>query len=308
MQRPAPRAPSPPRSRRPDRARRGTAPRGNRDAPVRGGVDRRRSTGSRDARRAPVTARSTGSPTRTRRSASSARSRRSSWPAPRTSPARCCSLAATRCCAPASPTPPAQRSPQPARWRCDATTMRCSREAALGFAGLGIAIVDLDVEAIARLEEALERVEDRRCAPACRRASPSSSITRPDRTRSEALQRRGRRHGRARQATQARSPLPSSARHVALWRPDRVEERLAVAGEMIAAAREAARPPCRAAGSQLARRGPVRAWRHAGLAGGDRAARAAGRGAPAAGVPVVHAAVGGGRRRCSPAATTTSSA
>src|SRR5205085_11462779 len=33
-------------------------------------------------------------------------------------------------------------------------------EAALGFAGLGIAIVDLDAQAIARLEEALERVED----------------------------------------------------------------------------------------------------------------------------------------------------
>ncbi|HEX3831749.1 MAG TPA: hypothetical protein VHW04_07245 [Solirubrobacteraceae bacterium] len=37
---------------------------------------------------------------------------------------------------------------------------RLLAETALGFAGLGIAIVDLDAEAIARLEEALERAED----------------------------------------------------------------------------------------------------------------------------------------------------
>jgi hypothetical protein len=60
----------------------------------------------------------------------------------------------------------------------------------------------------------------------------------PDRTRSEAL-------GAAAVTTAARardaSALASAlgARHVALWRPDRVEQRLVVAGEMIAAARAA---------------------------------------------------------------------
>ena len=52
-------------------------------------------------------------------------------------------------------------------------------QAALGFAGLGIAIVDLDAEAIARLEEALERVVALRCDRGFRRASRSSSITHP---------------------------------------------------------------------------------------------------------------------------------
>ena len=52
-------------------------------------------------------------------------------------------------------------------------------EAALGFAGLGVAIVGLDAETIARLEEALEAPPTPPCAPASRPASPSSSTTRP---------------------------------------------------------------------------------------------------------------------------------
>ena len=60
----------------------------------------------------------------------------------------------------------------------------------------------------------------------------------PDRTRSEALSAEAVATARA---SGDASALASAlgARHVALWRPDRVEERLAVAGEMIAAAREA---------------------------------------------------------------------
>ena len=44
-------------------------------------------------------------------------------------------------------------------------------------------------------------------------------------------QRRGRRHRARRPATRARSPSALNARHVALWRPDRIEERLATAAD-----------------------------------------------------------------------------
>ncbi len=111
-------------------------------------------------------------------------------------------------------------------------------EAALGFAGLGIAIVDLDAETIARLEEALERVEDPALRSRVQARLAVELYYAPDRTRSEALSADA-------VATATASGDPSalaaalSARHVALWRPDRVEERLSVAGEMIAAARQA---------------------------------------------------------------------
>ena len=59
-------------------------------------------------------------------------------------------------------------------------------QAALGFAGLGVAIVDVDALVVDRLEEALELTEDRCCARACWPGSPSSSTT-PDRARSETL-------------------------------------------------------------------------------------------------------------------------
>ena len=60
----------------------------------------------------------------------------------------------------------------------------------------------------------------------------------PDRTRSDALSAEAVATARAaRDASALASAL--GARHVALWRPDRVEERLAVAGEMIVAARDA---------------------------------------------------------------------
>jgi DNA-binding SARP family transcriptional activator len=111
-------------------------------------------------------------------------------------------------------------------------------EAALGFAGLGISIVDLDVHAIARLEEALERVEDQALRSRVQARLAVELYYAPDRTRSEALSADAVITARAsRDASALASAL--GARHVALWRPDRVDERLAVAGEMIAAAREA---------------------------------------------------------------------
>jgi len=111
-------------------------------------------------------------------------------------------------------------------------------QAALGFAGLGIAIVDLDAPAIARLEEALDRVEDSALRSRVQARLAVELYYAPDRTRSEALSADA--VATARTSGDA-SALASAlgARHVALWRPDRLEERLAVAGDMIAAAREA---------------------------------------------------------------------
>ena len=111
-------------------------------------------------------------------------------------------------------------------------------EAALGFAGLGIAIVDLDPEAITRLEEALERVED---GPLRARVQARLAVElyyAPDRTRSDLHSAAAVAATRASGDTGALASA-LSARHVALWRPDRIEERLSVADEMIAAARGA---------------------------------------------------------------------
>jgi DNA-binding SARP family transcriptional activator/RecA/RadA recombinase len=108
-------------------------------------------------------------------------------------------------------------------------------QAALGYAGLGIAIVDLDVTTIARLEEALERVEDPALRSRVQARLAVELYYAPDRARSEALSADAVATARASgDASAVASAL--GARHVALWRPDRVEERLAVAGEMIAAA------------------------------------------------------------------------
>jgi DNA-binding SARP family transcriptional activator/tetratricopeptide (TPR) repeat protein len=109
--------------------------------------------------------------------------------------------------------------------------------AALGFAGLAIAIIDLDAQTIARLEEALERVEN---GPLRSRVQARLAVElyyAPDRTRSEELSAAAVATARA---SGDASALASAlgARHVALWRPDRLDERLAVAADMIAAARE----------------------------------------------------------------------
>jgi len=110
-------------------------------------------------------------------------------------------------------------------------------EAALGFAGLGIAIVGLDTEAIARLEEALESASDPVLRSRLQARLAIELYYAPDRTRSEALSAKAVATARsADNGTAVASAL--NARHVALWRPDRVEERLATATAMIAAARE----------------------------------------------------------------------
>jgi DNA-binding SARP family transcriptional activator len=111
-------------------------------------------------------------------------------------------------------------------------------QAALGFAGLGIAIIDLDAETIARLEEALERVDDHARRSRLQARLAVELYYAPDRSSSEALSADAVAAARASGDASALAAA-LSARHVALWRPDRVEERLVVAGEMIAAAREA---------------------------------------------------------------------
>ena len=110
-------------------------------------------------------------------------------------------------------------------------------EAALGFAGLGIAIVGLDAEAIARLEEALESASDAVLRSRLQARLAIELYYAPDRTRSEALSAEA--VATARSAGNGAAVASAlNARHVALWRPDRVEERLATAADMIAAARE----------------------------------------------------------------------
>ncbi|MFL5861879.1 MAG: ATP-binding protein [Solirubrobacteraceae bacterium] len=115
---------------------------------------------------------------------------------------------------------------------------RLLARAALGFAGLGIAIVDLDVEAIARLEEALARADDAALRSRVQARLAVELYYAADRTRSDLHS--GAAVATARACGDA-SALASalSARHVALWRPDGLNERLSVADEMIAAAREA---------------------------------------------------------------------
>ncbi len=111
-------------------------------------------------------------------------------------------------------------------------------EAALGFAGLGIAIVDVDTEATARLEEALERVEDRALRSRLQARLAVELYYAADRTKSDTYSRDAVATARA-SADASTLASALSAQHVALWRPDRVHERLGVAEEMIAAAREA---------------------------------------------------------------------
>ena len=195
---------------------------------------------------APVTERSSGSPTRTRRTL------RPSAQALELADAeddrsRFCSPAATRSCARASPKRREQHSPRPVRWRSE-RAIALLGQAALGFAGLGIAIVDLDAEAVARLEEALERVADPALRSRVQARLAVELYYAPDRTRSD-------RHSADAVATARASgdtgALASalSARHVALWRPDRIEERLSVAGEMIPPPRvpATATPSCKPA-------------------------------------------------------------
>ena len=107
-----------------------------------------------------------------------------------------------------------------ARRRGDAELLA---EAALGFAGLGIAIVDVDARVVARLEEALgASPRTPCCARACRPGSRSSSTTPPDRARSETLSAAGgRRRARGRRPERAGRRAERAPRRAVAARPAR---------------------------------------------------------------------------------------
>jgi tetratricopeptide (TPR) repeat protein len=112
--------------------------------------------------------------------------------------------------------------------------------AALGRAGLGVTIIDVDPERVALLEEALAAVGDGH--PGLR----SQLLARlavelyyaPSRDRSEALSAEAVAVARS-TGDPRRLAGALNARHVALWRPDRLDERLRTADEMIDAAARA---------------------------------------------------------------------
>jgi len=109
--------------------------------------------------------------------------------------------------------------------------------AALGFGGLGVTILEVDEATVALLEEALAALDDE-AGPLRSRLLARLAVELyygPSRERSEALG--------AEAVELARGPgdewalaYALNARHVSLWRPDRLDERLAIAREMVALA------------------------------------------------------------------------
>jgi predicted ATPase len=107
--------------------------------------------------------------------------------------------------------------------------------AALGHAGLGVTIIDLDARAISLLEEALAAVEEPVLRSELLARLAVELYYAPSRDRSEALSSEA--VAVARESGDRRAVAAAlNARHVALWRPDRLSERLAAAEEMIAVA------------------------------------------------------------------------
>jgi tetratricopeptide (TPR) repeat protein len=109
--------------------------------------------------------------------------------------------------------------------------------AALGYAGLGVTIIDLDAPAIALLEDALAAVTEPVLRSELLARLAVELYYSPSRDRSEALSSQA---VDAARGSGDRGALAAAlnARHVALWRPDRLAERLAAAEEMIAVAAE----------------------------------------------------------------------
>jgi DNA-binding SARP family transcriptional activator len=114
-------------------------------------------------------------------------------------------------------------------------------EAALGYAGLTVTIIAVDERAVALLEEALAALGQ---ADAALRTRLLARLAvelyyAPSRDRSEALSAEAVTVARA-GTVQGSLAAALGARHVALWRPDRLSERLETADAMIAAARATA--------------------------------------------------------------------
>ncbi len=149
--------------------------------------------------------------------------------------------------------------------------------AALGAGGLGVQIADVDGERVGLLEEALHATAD--SDPATKSALLARLAVElyyaPDRDRSETLSAEAVVTAKASgDSTALASAL--NARHVALWRPDRLTQRTDVAREMIAAAQTARDPALQLQArnwliTDLFEAGDLTAWRaerarHAGLA------------------------------------------
>ena len=117
---------------------------------------------------------------------------------------------------------------------------RLLARAALGHGGLGVSIIDVDHAKVALLEEALAMLgdDDALLSSQLLARLALELYYAPSRDRSEALSAQA--VSVARHAGDARALAAAlGARHVALWRPDRLDERRAAAEEMIAVARTA---------------------------------------------------------------------
>jgi hypothetical protein len=115
--------------------------------------------------------------------------------------------------------------------------------AVLGRCGVGVTIVGLDAARARALEEALELLGDD--SPALRaRVLARLAIElyyAPGRTRADPLSAEAVKLARGAQDPDALL-IALRSRHVALWTPDGLDDRLAVAGEVIALARDHGRP------------------------------------------------------------------
>jgi tetratricopeptide (TPR) repeat protein len=117
---------------------------------------------------------------------------------------------------------------------------RMLARAALGQGGVGIAIIDVDEQRVGLLQEALETLgeDDPVLSSQLLGRLALELYYAPSRDRSEALSAEA--VSVAREAGDRRSVAAAlGARHVALWRPDRLDERRDVAEEMIEVARTA---------------------------------------------------------------------
>jgi DNA-binding SARP family transcriptional activator len=109
--------------------------------------------------------------------------------------------------------------------------------AALGHAGIGVSILAVDARSVALLEEALTAATDPTARSELLARLAVELYYAPSRDRSEALSEDA--VATAHRAGDSRAVASAlNARHVALWRPDRLDERRTVAEEMIAAAHQ----------------------------------------------------------------------
>ena len=157
--------------------------------------------------------------------------------------ARCSPPRARPCCTPAIPAAARLRFGQAraiARRTRDAPLLA---RAALGHGGLGVEIMDVDSETVGLLEEALNAIgtSDPGLTSALLARLAVELYYSPSRDRTDPLSAEA--VAAARRTGDPRTiAVALNARHVGLWRPDRLADRRAVADDMIAAAQAASDP------------------------------------------------------------------